>query len=467
VGSLSEEQVSLDTHEDNSQTMAQAGKMRRILLLAFGGLLALMVVAGLDALRSLRQLDVIEREVNQRYSAHSQALTTILISVHIYHDQMERYLLNGQSPEEQNGAAEVQNRGAEVRTALQKYPADVDPEERALLSEIQKKILEQEISFAVLVTSPAKERQPNRQQVIREQMMLRRAYILQVSRGVSSWNDRKLGEATQSLTASVQGVQSRLASMVALSLFAGLLLSIVGGIYILRLERQGRRRYAALVSSRQGLEELSARLVDAQEEERRTISRELHDEVGQTLGALLVDLGQLSKLVPSQDSLLQGQIVRIKSAAETAVKSIRDMALLLRPPMLDDLGLIAALEWQGREISRRGDMEVDVHSENVSEQLANEIKVCIYRLVQEALHNAATHADAKRATVTVAQSGGKIRVAIADDGNGFAAECVRGMGILGMEERVKRLGGIFAIQSEPGEGTTVKAELPLSPAEPV
>ena len=441
--------------------------MRRILLLAFGGLLALMVVAGLDALRSLRQLDVIEREVNQRYSAHSQALTTILISVHIYHDQMERYLLNGQSPEEQNGAAEVQNRGAEVRTALQKYPADVDPEERALLSEIQKKILEQEISFAVLVTSPAKERQPNRQQVIREQMMLRRAYILQVSRGVSSWNDRKLGEATQSLTASVQGVQSRLASMVALSLFAGLLLSIVGGIYILRLERQGRRRYAALVSSRQGLEELSARLVDAQEEERRTISRELHDEVGQTLGALLVDLGQLSKLVPSQDSLLQGQIVRIKSAAETAVKSIRDMALLLRPPMLDDLGLIAALEWQGREISRRGDMEVDVHSENVSEQLANEIKVCIYRLVQEALHNAATHADAKRATVTVAQSGGKIRVAIADDGNGFAAECVRGMGILGMEERVKRLGGIFAIRSEPGEGTTVKAELPLSPAEPV
>jgi signal transduction histidine kinase len=112
-------------------------------------------------------------------------------------------------------------------------------------------------------------------------------------------------------------------------------------------------------------------------------------------------------------------------------------------------------------------MEVDVHSENVSEQLANEIKVCIYRLVQEALHNAATHADAKRATVTVAQSGGKIRVAIADDGNGFAAECVRGMGILGMEERVKRLGGIFAIRSEPGEGTTVKAELPLSPAEPV
>jgi signal transduction histidine kinase len=457
----------LDTQEDNSRATAQTGKMRRILLLAFGGLLALMLAAGLDALRSLRQLDVIEQQVNQRYSAHNQALTTILISVHIYHDQMERYLLNGQSPEEQSGATEVQSRGAEVRTALQKYPTDVDPEERALLSEIQKKILEQESSFAVLVTSPAEERQPDRQQVIREQMMLRRAYILQVSRDVSSWNDRKLGEATQTLAASVQGVQSRLASMVALSLFAGLLLSIVGGIYILRLERQGRRRYAALMSSRQELEELSARLVDAQEEERRTISRELHDEVGQTLGALLVDLGQLSKLVPSQDSLLQGQIVRIKSVAETAVKSIRDMALLLRPPMLDDLGLIAALEWQGREISRRGDMEVDIHSEGVAEHLGNEIKICVYRLVQEALNNAATHSGAQRAPVTVVQSGRNIRVEVVDDGNGFAADRVRGMGILGMEERVKRLGGTFAIQSEPGKGTSVRAELPLNPTEPV
>src|SRR5450432_2199731 len=285
----------MDPLEDNSQAMAQAGKLRRILLLAFGGLLALMVVAGVDALRSLRQLDAIERLVNQRYSTHSQALTTILISVHVYHDQMERYLLDKQGPESAADSSDVTNRGAEVRSALQRYPADVDPEEKALLSEIQQKILEQESSFAEFMDGPVAARQPDRQQEIREQMMLRRTYILQVSRDVSLWNDRKLGETTRSLTASFQNVQTRLVSMVALSLFAGLLLSVVGGIYILRLERQGRKRYAALVASRQELEALSGKLVDAQEEERRTISRELHDEVGQTLGALLVDLGQLSK----------------------------------------------------------------------------------------------------------------------------------------------------------------------------
>jgi signal transduction histidine kinase len=169
--------------------------------------------------------------------------------------------------------------------------------------------------------------------------------------------------------------------------------------------------------------------------------------------------------VPPEDNFLQTQTLRIKSAAEAAVKSIRDMALLLRPPMLDDLGLVPALEWQGREVSRRGEMEVDVRSENVSSQLSDDLKVCVYRLVQEALNNAARHSGAKHATVSVVQNADKIRVEVTDDGKGFLAERVRGMGILGMEERVKRLGGTCAIQSMPGKGTTVSAELPWHRAE--
>jgi signal transduction histidine kinase len=447
--------------ERDSEVMKQSGRLRRILLFAFGGLLALMAAAGSDALLSLRQLDGIERRVNQQYAAHNQALTSILICVHVYHDQMERYLLDGKDAEDRGDAADVQNRAAEVRSALQKYPSDADPEERAMVGEIQQKFQEQENAFANLQTPQAGERPEERRQELREQMMLRRAYILRVSRNVSSWNDRKLGEATQSLAVSFTRVQTRLVTLVVLLLLAALMLSLIGGYYILGLERQGRRRYEVLVENRSELEALSRKLVDAQEDERRAISRELHDEVGQTLGALLVDLGQLSKLAPADDQLLQGQISRIKSAAETAVKSIRDMALLLRPPMLDDLGLVPALEWQGREVSRRGEMEVDVHADGVTNSLADETKVCIYRLVQEALTNAAVHSGAKRANVTVVQKGEAIRIEIADDGKGFAAKQVRGMGILGMEERVKRLGGSLVVQSELGRGTTVKAELPL------
>ena len=358
------------------------------------------------------------------------------------------------------GAADVKSRGDEVQLAIQKFPPDADAEEKAMLADIRQKILEQENSFALVVMAQAQGIPPDRLQIVLEQMMLRRAYILQISRNVALWNDRKLVESTQLLAANFQGLQSRLVSMVGLSLLAGLLLSLIGGFYILRLEKQGRTRFQELVTSQQQLEALSARLVDAQEEERRSISRELHDEVGQTLGALLVDIGQLSKLVPAEDGILQSQIARIKSAGETAVKSIRDMALLLRPPMLDDLGLVPALEWQGREISRRGDMEVDVHSAHVSDELSDDLKVCIYRLVQEALNNAARHSAARHARVSIAQDAGKIHVEVNDDGKGFRSERVRGMGILGMEERVKRLGGTLTIRSTPGAGTTVVAELP-------
>jgi signal transduction histidine kinase len=180
------------------------------------------------------------------------------------------------------------------------------------------------------------------------------------------------------------------------------------------------------------------------------------------LGALLVDLGQLSNFVPPADSLVKEQIGRIKLAAESAVRSIRDMALLLRPPMLDDLGLIPALEWQARETSRRGDMEVEVHATDSPGGLPDQVKIGIYRLVQEALQNAATHAHAKTAKVSVNCYPERVEVEISDDGVGFAPDRTRGMGILGMEERVRQLSGTFDLHSSPGKGSTVRAVFPLA-----
>src|SRR5262249_48720995 len=157
------------------------------------------------------------------------------------------------------------------------------------------------------------------------------------------------------------------------------------------LERQTQSRYTQLGQSRLQLEQLSARLVDAQETERRSIARELHDEIGQALGALLVDLGRFSTALAGERSELQGQLENMKSTAERTFHAVRNISLLLRPSMLDDLGLIAALEWQGREVSRRSEIEVDVQSENVSENLPDEYRVSVYRIVQEALSNAVRH----------------------------------------------------------------------------
>jgi signal transduction histidine kinase len=451
--------------DDDSQSKEQSQKLRQILLTAFGGLLLLLILSGLDAFLSVRKLGRIEQEVNRRFAAHGQALSAIVISVHAYDDQMEQYLLQEQTAEHTTKVFDAVSGGAEVHAALLQYPLDQEPEEQLLLKELERGLVEQETSFAAVSVWSAEDRHQRAHHFVGEQLIPQRMHILQVSEQISLLNGRKLDQQKEALAVNFRSVQTRLQWMVTLTLTAGILLSLVSGLYILRLERQGRQRYQALARSRQELEGLSAQLVDAQEEERRSISRELHDEVGQTLGALLVDLAQLAKLVAPEDRVIQGQIAHIKSAAETAVRSIRHIALLLRPSMLDDLGLVPALEWQAREVSRRSEMEVEVHSENVSDDLLDEIRVCIYRLVQEALNNAATHAAARNAKVTVSQHADKIAVEVTDDGHGFDSERQRGMGLLGMEERVRRLGGKITIQSAPGKSTTVKTELPIHPTE--
>jgi signal transduction histidine kinase len=216
-----------------------------------------------------------------------------------------------------------------------------------------------------------------------------------------------------------------------------------------------------LARSQHALQQLSARLVDAQETERRAISRELHDEVGQSLGALLVDIGRLSTTLSGGHPEVKAQLDNLKSVAERTFQTVRNIALLLRPSMLDDLGLAAALEWQGREVSRRSEIEVLVESESVPEDLPDEYKIYIYRLVQEALNNAVRHSGARNAKVVVERLEKSIVVRVIDDGRGFDPGRSRGMGILGMEERVKHLGGTLRVESQMGKGTAVTADLPI------
>ena len=436
-------------------------KIRWILLSAFGGMLLLMIFAGADSLQSLRKLNQVSGEVSQRFSARSEALVAVVVTVHTYTDQMEEYLLSDAAISNTAAPAEIQKRGLEVHTAVEKYPRDCCPQERSLLAKIDEGIARQEGSFAGMLARRADERKQRGHAFVYDELIPRKTELLRLASTVAELNGEELRSENQALAAQFEKLQTRLGRTIALTLFAGMLLSLAAGYYILRLEQHGRGRYLALAKSRQELERLSRRLVDAQEAERRSISRELHDEVGQTLGALLVDIGHLSNLLPAEDRITQEQIGRIKKAAETAVKSIRDIALLLRPPMLDDLGLVPALEWQARETSRRGEMEVEVHAEELKGDLPDEVKVGIYRLVQEALQNAATHAHAKNATVLLKRERNSVVVEIIDDGKGFQPERTRGMGILGMEERVRQLGGELAIRSTPGKGTAVHAELAI------
>jgi signal transduction histidine kinase len=206
---------------------------------------------------------------------------------------------------------------------------------------------------------------------------------------------------------------------------------------------------------------LSQSLVAAQEQERKSISRELHDEVGQTLNALLVDAGNLEKRIPESDAQSRQLLNSIRRLADTSVNEIRDIALLLRPSMLDDLGLTAAIQWQAREVSRRTGLAVRVSAEAVADDLPEGLSVCLYRIAQEALQNVTRHAQAKTVHIELKQTLDRLVLSVHDDGIGFDAENVRGLGAVGMEERLRQIGGVLRVTSQPGKGTTLVAEVPV------
>ena len=270
--------------------------------------------------------------------------------------------------------------------------------------------------------------------------------MLDLADRIERWNEQETRASDQKLASMFNGFRFRLLLILGLSVAGGFALAGLATAQLLRTQRQ--------------LKKLSSRLVLAQEEERRSISRELHDEIGQSLTALLME-ASAAAAEPRESSEQAARLLSIKTLAETSLESVRNMALLLRPPMLDDLGLIPAVEWQAREIAKRTGMKVRVSANEFEDILSDEQRTCIYRIVQEALNNSARHSRAHTVHVELEDRGGRVRLIVRDDGSGFDAQGVRGLGLLGMEERVRRAGGNFDLETQAGHGTQIRVTLPL------
>jgi signal transduction histidine kinase len=226
--------------------------------------------------------------------------------------------------------------------------------------------------------------------------------MLTIADQIARVNEQQLNDGNAQVASLFSQFRYRLSGTVIATFGLGLLLAALSMNKILRLERESDNRYLEIEEARRELKELSARLVQAQENERTAISRELHDEVGQSLSALLVGLSNLSAAIPpSAVGELKLHVDGIRDLAQNSVRVVRNMALLLRPSMLDDLGLIPALEWQARELSRSTGIRVNVAAEGVPDNLPEQHKTCIYRIVQEALHNCARHSSASMVRITV------------------------------------------------------------------
>jgi len=439
-------------------------KLRWLLLGVCGALLALLLAAGGVAVRFLGEMHAQQLAVTRTLAERTQMLSGLWLSIQSYNQDVQQFVAQAEADRNQGARQRLDRLALEIDTELRHYPSNRDSEESELLQGMQDVFSQQRTLYIAVLTAAPPERRRRAESMAAEHRVPTQSQILDWSGKLRTWNGDRLRKADSSLVAQFANVQEGLGRALAIASGCGLLLALGSMAYIVRLERQTRTRYGELARSQHQLQLLSARLVDAQETERRSISRELHDEIGQALGALLVDIGRLSSTLASGDPAVRAQIDHMKTVAERSFQSVRNIALLLRPSMLDDLGLAAALEWLGREVSRSSGIEVAVDSDNVPETLPDEYKICIYRLAQEALNNAVRHSGGRNARIDVDQPPGNIVVRVTDDGQGFDPSRSRGLGLVGMQERVKRLGGSLRVESHPGKGVTVIAELPFPPA---
>jgi signal transduction histidine kinase len=295
---------------------------------------------------------------------------------------------------------------------------------------------------------------------LRDVVFPRRTAMLDLADRIGAMNAQEHTSGDRRLDQMFTSFRNRLLATLAITVGLGVLLAGASMGRILRLERQTRENLIEVTRARAELRELSARLLDAQENERKSISRELHDAVGQSLSATLLELRNLSAVLPD-DSDARTRLEGAKRLLETSVGMVRNMALLLRPSMLDDLGLLPAVEWHSREVWKRSGVAVHVAGNGDLEDLPEQHKTCIYRVVQEALHNVVQHADAKNVRVMIERAPAAVHVSIQDDGHGFDPLRQKGLGLIGIEERVENLNGTVAVRSEPGLGTMLDISLPL------
>ena len=265
------------------------------------------------------------------------------------------------------------------------------------------------------------------------------------------------------------GTRRRAALRLLLMLGLGVLLSGAVMRISLRhaenLEREADRHVAAVEEAKHELQQLSARLLEIEEEGRRRLSRELHDEIGQTLALLQIEISHAQGMLDTPGRL-EDRLARARELAVRTVQNIRNISGLLRPALLDDLGLVPALQFQLEEFIRRSGIACEFTEDAVEDRLPDAVKTCVYRVVQEALHNCEKHSGARSVKVTVRQLKDALVAEVVDDGCGFSSGVRRstGLGLLGMRERSVNAGGSLTIDSTPGRGTRIALRIPLAPA---
>ena len=434
-----------------------------ILTVGFGTLITLISVVGFSVFRRAERIYAEVLGIHEGYRRSAAALKMIQADVYLSSILIRDYLLEP-SPA---AAGQYRKEFLEIGSVWPKHLASLEP----LISDGEQgpfARLRRELDRRWQVLDPVFDWSPEQKAVLgsaflRNQVIPHRNRVLSIAREIDDLRANALRNEQQKVDESRMDFRFHVRSMFFFSILLALAVAGASIFCSLRLERRSGEQRSRAELAEEELRLLSNRLVQAQEEERKSISRELHDEIGQMLTALRMEVANLERFRHSPGNEFQDHIAETKVMAERTLQSVRDLAMGLRPSMLDDLGLGPALEWQAREFSRRSGIPVTVDSDSHLEGLPESVRTCVYRVAQESLTNCGRHAQAGRIRIRVHGTSDAVYMTVQDDGIGFDPKSPgrRGLGLIGMEERVKKLGGIISISSQAQKGTVLEMSLPL------
>jgi len=426
-----------------------------------GSLLVLIVVAMLTTSSKAQDIYTQLDQLNTHHHDVDAKLRRLRSDVNLSGIFVRDYLLDIS----REHAPEYRQRLAEFRSAniatLEELKA-LAPPHQARIGSLQDQLEDYWQAFDPLFDWTISEKIFRGSAFLRHEVVPRRDAVLAIAEEVEELNNANLAEQQAEVTRQQSAFRSDLLRLMWQCLVLGVAVALTVVFRLRVLEKRSVEQRLLAERAEGEMRQLSQRLVATQEEERRHLSQELHDHVGQVLTALRMELGRIERSRSPQDTRVGMAIGEAKQLVDKLFRTVRDLALGLRPSMLDDLGLRAALEWHARDTSRRCGVEVELAIDGDVDTLPDRYQTCVYRVVQEALTNVVRHAQARTIAVSLIADDDALNITVMDNGVGFSLGQRReGLGLRGMEERVRDIGGTLRIDTAPGLGTKLHLSVQL------
>jgi signal transduction histidine kinase len=438
--------------------------------LALGGMLLLAILSVQAASSRAQKIYILVDQLNLHHRTVETKLRQLRSDVHLSGIFIRDYLLDpdrAHASDYRARLAEYRRNNITTVTELRALMRGQPDDDR--LVRLDAKLEEYWQAFDPLFDWTPAEKAILSSGFLRREVLPRREAVLSIASEIEELNNANHAIQRAEVTRQYAIFRADLHKLLWGSLLLGLIVALTAVIRLRILERRSEDQRTVARDAEDQMRKLSQQLVATQEEERKNLSRELHDHVGQVLTALRMELGRIDRLRLAADRprhLSDGRIAEAvaecRSLVDSVVRTVRDLALGLRPSMLDDFGLQPALEWHLRDFERRYGVPVELTVEGDFAWVPDQHRTCVYRVVQEALTNCIRHARAAKLSVRIKGQPDLLTVSVSDDGVGMTSEKGRtGFGLRGIEERVRELHGTLVIHTATGAGTRLTIELPV------